>query len=584
MPADADHDATTADEDGESPATVVERPRARVPDPTRKELTASSSAAGHTSSPSNSLAGPGATSATSVGSPLEALAHAEVLRTRNFAAICIVIALAGAAAIPFLPGERIPTILMLSAIGLAVIGLAYLIYRTRDPSTYHEGLGVAFGWFVPALAVCSAVPYFGPYSPVAILLVLGIYINAMGQRFQVALAIYIMCAIVQGVSGSLAIFEVADPGFVKAADLPLSVRVICQILVEIVLLCAFVIARGARRSSLIALDELQRAVRSVAQREALLEEAREELRRALGGGKGRFTDQQIGRYRLGEVIGRGAMGEVYESIDPRTSQPVAIKMLGQTSLGNPHHVQRFLRELRTATSIESPNVVRVFEVGEEPLPYLVMERLDGRDLSSILRERRVLSHERVIDLIRQAGAGITAAGAANIVHRDLKPQNLMLAGTTWKVLDFGVSRLADSGDTLTSGQVVGTPAYMAPEQARGAEVTHRTDLYALAAIAYRTLTGHAPHSGGDIADVLYRVVHTGPRRPGSLTSLPDDVDLVLAVGLAKDPTDRFGTADELVAALTAALASNLDEPTRARGRRLVARGAWARDPVAAPVA
>jgi hypothetical protein len=589
MPADAEHDATTAEADGESPATVVERPRATPKETTetpRREPTGSSVApsSSQTSSPGNSLAGPSAVSATTVGSPLEALAHAEILRTRKFAAVCIVIALAGAAAIPILPGERIPTILMLSAIGLAIVGLLYLIYRTHSPATYNEGLGVAFGWYVPALAVCSAVPYFGPYSPVGILLVLGIYINAMGQRFRVALSIYILASIVQAVTGALVIFGVADPGFVKAGALPQEVRIICQILVQIVLLCSFVIARASRRSALIALDELQRAVRSVAQREALLDEAREELRRALGGGKGRFTDQQIGRYRLGEVIGRGAMGEVYESIDPRTSQPVAIKMLGQASLGNPHHVQRFLRELRTATAIESPNVVRVFEVGEEPLPYLVMERLEGRDLSTILRERRVLSHERVLDLIRQAGAGITAAGAAGIVHRDLKPGNLMLTGTTWKVLDFGVSRVADSGDTLTSGQVVGTPAYMAPEQARGAEVTHRTDLYALAAIAYRTLTGHAPHSGGDIADVLYRVVHTGPRRPGSLTSVPEDVDLVLAIGLAKDATERFGTAAELVDALAAALTSSLDERIRARGRRLIARAAWARDPVAAPPA
>jgi len=271
------------------------------------------------------------------------------------------------------------------------------------------------------------------------------------------------------------------------------------------------------------------------------------------------------------------MGEVYESVDPATAQPVAIKMLAQTSLGNPDHVQRFLRELRTATAIESPNVVKVFEVGEEPLPYLVMERLNGRDLATLLREKRVLSPERVVDLIRQAGAGITAAGAAGIIHRDLKPQNLMLAGTTWKVLDFGVSRLADSGDSLTAGHVVGTPAYMAPEQARGGEVTHRTDLYALAAIAYRALTAHAPHAGGDIADVLYRVVHVGPRRPGSLASLPDDVGLVLAIGLAKDPADRFTSAAELADALQAAFARSLDEPTRTRGKRLVARGAWSRD-------
>jgi serine/threonine protein kinase len=252
------------------------------------------------------------------------------------------------------------------------------------------------------------------------------------------------------VVGSLAIFGIADPGFIKGAWLRFDVRVICQVLVQVVLLGSFLTARGSRQSSLIALGELERAVRSVAQRQALLDEAREELRRALGTGRGRFTGQQIGRYRLGEVIGRGAMGEVYASVDP-AGEPVAVKMLSQASLGNPHHVQRFLRELRTAMSIDSTNVVRVFEVGEEPLPYLVMERLTGSDLASLLRDARVLPHERVIDLVRQVGAGIAAAGAAGIIHRDLKPQNLMLAGETWKVLDFGVARLGDAGDTLTSG-------------------------------------------------------------------------------------------------------------------------------------
>jgi eukaryotic-like serine/threonine-protein kinase len=589
-------DANTAPGDGESTrgadesggtATVIERPgRERISEPTVAGMpnqTPRHPSLAEASNASRSAPRTSDGSTTVINSPLEALAHAEILRTRNFARICFPVAIAGAVALAFLPGERVATLLMLSAIALACVALIYLIYRTRDPAKFQQDFGIALGWYVPALAVCSAVPYFGPYSPVPVLLVLGIYINAMGQRFGIALSIYSTCAIVQACSGSLAIFGIADPGFVKGEWLDLEIRVICQVLVQIVLLGSFLIARASRRSSLIALAELQRAVRSVAQREALLDEAREELRRALGGGRGRFTEQQIGRYRLGEVIGRGAMGEVYESVDP-SGQPVAVKMLGQASLGNPHHVQRFLRELRTATAIDSPNVVRVFEVGEEPLPHLVMERLDGRDLASLLRERRVLSHERVMDLVRQAGAGITAAGVAGIIHRDLKPQNLMLAGSTWKVLDFGVSRLADSGDTLTAGQVIGTPAYMAPEQARGEPVSHRTDLYALAAIAYRALTGQAPHSGGEIADILYRVVHTGPRRPGSVATLPADVDLVLAVGLAKDPADRFGTATEFADALASALTSSLEDSIRARGRKLIARGAWVRDPIAPPAA
>jgi len=210
----------------------------------------------------------------------------------------------------------------------------------------------------------------------------------------------------------------------------------------------------------------------------------------------------------------------------------------------------------------------------------VMERLRGRDLSTILRTKRAMAPDRVVDLIRQVGAGITAAGAAGVIHRDLKPQNVFHHGTTWKILDFGVSRIADASDTLTAGHVVGTPAYMAPEQASGGSVDHRTDLYALAAIAYRALVGRPPYTGGEVAEMLYRVVHTAPPRPSSLATIPDDVDLALAIGLAKKPADRFTTAAELADALEAALTGALDEVLRRRGELLVRNGAWAPDPAA----
>jgi serine/threonine-protein kinase len=277
------------------------------------------------------------------------------------------------------------------------------------------------------------------------------------------------------------------------------------------------------------------------------------------------------------VIGRGAMGEVYEANDPRTSTRVAIKLLSQTSLGNPNHVKRFLRELRTASNIASPHVVKVLEIGEQPLPYLVMERLEGMTLGEILRTKRSLSAGELGDLILQIGAGITAAAAAGIVHRDLKPTNLFLHRGEWKILDFGVARAIDQGDTLTSGHVVGTPSYMAPEQASGGTVDHCTDLYALAAIAYRCITGHPPFAAGEIAETLYRVVHTRPRRPSELApSLPPDVDLVLGIGLAKRPGDRFAAAIDFAGALVDALDARLSPDLRDRGGLLDRGGAWSR--------
>ena len=513
--------------------------------------------------------------ATVIASPLEALARDEIMRTRTFSYYAMTIAVVGLVTVPWLlPGGYYTTRVFLILIVGAMFALAYLLYRTRDPLTFHDGIGTLIGWYIPVLAVNAAVPYFGPFSSVAILHVLGIYIIGLGSSRALAILNYVTCALTQAVTGGLVIFGTVDPGIVRADYLPTRVQVLLQALIQLIFVSTFILARASRRSQLVAIGELESAVRVIAQREALLQEAREELNRALGAGRGRFTEQLIGHYRLGDLIGRGAMGEVYEAVDDRTNQTVAIKMLASTSLGNANHVQRFLRELRTAATIDSPNVVRVLEVGEQPLPHLVMERLTGRDLAAVLRERS-LGHDRVIDMIRQVGIGITAAGKVGVIHRDLKPQNIFLADATWKILDFGVSRLADTGDTLTAGHVVGTPSYMAPEQARGADIDHRADLYSLAAIAYRSLTGHSPFPGGEIADVLYRVVHTAPRRPSSLAAVHTDVDLALAIGLAKESEDRFATAAELADALAAALEGRLSDSLRAQGRGLVVDGAWA---------
>jgi eukaryotic-like serine/threonine-protein kinase len=546
--------------------TRVDRPGARAAPPQGDTAPVT-----RPSAPSLARSSIGGSSSTTVGSPLAVLARDEILRTRMFCYMGFVIAAVALSAIPFLPGGYWETRILVVGISCAVVGLVYLFHRTRTPETFH-GFGAAIGWYIPALGVDAATPYFGPYSPVAILFVLGIYFTALGQSRRLALALYVTFAVTQGACGVLAILGVADPGIFRGDYLPTSVQIIAQLLVQMILAATYFIARASRRSQLIAIGELEAAIRAVAQREALLQEAREELRRALGGGRGRFTEQTIGHYRLGDLIGRGAMGEVYEGVDTRSEEPVAVKMLSSTSLGNAQHVQRFLRELTTAAALRSPHIVRVIEVGDEPLPHLVMERLRGRDLSTILRERRVLPEAELVDLIRQIGDGITAAGAAGVIHRDLKPQNVFLAEGTWKILDFGVSRVTDTGDTLTAGQLVGTPAYMAPEQASGGEVTHASDLYALAAIAYRCVTGHAPFASGEIHDVLYRVVHTRPRRPSSLAKVSPELELVLAIGLAGKPRDRFATATELADAIAAAVDGGISETLRARALRV---GSWA---------
>jgi eukaryotic-like serine/threonine-protein kinase len=512
---------------------------------------------------------------TTVASPLEALERDELLRTRWFCVVAAAIAVVGGFGVVVLPGDPTLTLIVMTACGLSLAAIGFLLLRTGDPAAFRQRSTI-LGWFIPAVCITSAIPYFGVFSPAPVVLVLGVYFTGLGRSPRLAYAVYAVCAGMQALFSVLVISgAMTDRGLIHRVELSRPDQVIVQVLVQFVLLATLVTARMSRRTALLAASELERAVRTAAHREALLLEAREELERALRAGRGRFTGQQISTYQIGKLIGRGAMGEVYEGSDVHNARVVAIKLLSQASLGNRQHVLRFLRELRTAAGINSPNVVEVYEVGEDPVPFLVMERLEGTNLAEVLRTRRALAPAEVLDLVQQIGAGITAAAAAGIVHRDLKPQNLFLHGGTWKILDFGVARAIDSGDSLTAGNIVGTPSYMAPEQAAGDTVDHCTDLYALAAIAYRALTGHPPYAAGEIAETLYRVVHTRPRRPTELLpGLPYEINLVLAIGMAKRPADRFASAHDFALALADAIDDELAIDLRDRGERLDREGAW----------
>ena len=183
------------------------------------------------------------------------------------------------------------------------------------------------------------------------------------------------------------------------------------------------------------------------------------------------------------------------------------------------------------------------------------------------------------ELVQQVGSVVDLARDKGIVHRDLKPQNVFRDTAqrergVWKVLDFGVAALSDHTGTLTHGNVVGTPAYMAPEQASSAPVDHRTDLHALTAIAYRCMTGRPAFSGREIPALLYDVVHKMPSRPGAQVDLPEDVDCVLAIGLAKEPDDRFSSGQELADALEAATRGALSPTLRDRAATLLANFPW----------
>jgi serine/threonine protein kinase len=290
----------------------------------------------------------------------------------------------------------------------------------------------------------------------------------------------------------------------------------------------------------------------------------------------------VGRYHVGELLGRGGMGEVYEAVHVDSEEAVALKLLHPHVLGDHDAMKRFLRECQLAARLKVAHVVKVNEVSEPtaPIPFIAMERLVGRDLAEVLRADGRMSQKDVLQLLREVGRGLDAARAEGIVHRDIKPRNLFHATVAggkppiWKILDFGVSKLVGE-QTVSVDHVVGTPSYMAPEQAEGGEVTHRTDLFALGVIAYRALTGRPAFSGDSAAAILYQVVNEMPPRPSEVNPrLSEDVDHVLGIALAKDPWDRFDSAAELADVLDKAFKSRLPETLRERALRALEKNPW----------
>ncbi len=200
----------------------------------------------------------------------------------------------------------------------------------------------------------------------------------------------------------------------------------------------------------------------------------------------------------------------------------------------------------------------------------------------MLREHKRIGLQRTLELVTQVAQALSVAQEAGIVHRDLKPQNLYLIESTekgrlWKVLDFGVAAISAGTGALTQGAAVGTPGYMAPEQARGQPVDHRADVFSLGAIAYRSLTGRPAFAAPDSLATLYQVLHVQPVRPGDLLKAPDDVDLALALALSKDKEKRFRSATTFASALRDASRGELDEPFRVAARAVLTTHPWNTD-------
>ena len=439
-----------------------------------------------------------------------------------------------------------PSLQRLYWIGSAVViacNIALFILASRIE--LYRPTPVAALWLLSNIAFLPALLYIGPFSSVLMVNVLLLVFISLSSLRRTAFAtavihiggqLLIALPILLGWTHDRSINAV--PGATQAQLWQAEGHVVA------LLIAGFLLGRWARAVNTRAFAELERAMRVIGDKEQALAEVSDDARRVNRANEGRWSHQAMGSFTLGLVLGRGAMGEVYEAVR-RDGTPAAVKLLNARSTDRSGMVERFYREMAIAARLESPHIVQVYELSphDAPVPYIAMERLYGTDLASrLLRESRIPSDELVV-MLDHVARGLEVARGAGVVHRDLKPHNLFFhAGTTWKILDFGVSKLIGSEGTLTGNGIVGTPQYMAPEQAAGGEISHRSDVYALGAIAYRCLTGRALFSGRDITELVYQVVHARPIRPGALGRVPSSVEDVLAIALAKDPRRRFPSA------------------------------------------
>jgi serine/threonine-protein kinase len=269
--------------------------------------------------------------------------------------------------------------------------------------------------------------------------------------------------------------------------------------------------------------------------------------------------RKFGRYVVRETIGRGAMGVVYLAEDPLIGRKVAIKVIeAHEGLEEDELVQlqaRFEREFQSAGQLSHPNIVSVHDVGQEGADsFIAMEFVHGESLHSVLADNRIFSFKEVADIAAQLGSALDFAHERGIVHRDIKPANILITREGRpKITDFGVAKVATTTLTRT-GTVVGTPAYMSPEQVTGHPVTGAADQFSLAVMLYQLVTGERPFTAESPTTIMYKIVHEEPIRPSALNvAIPAPVDAALLRALSKNPGARYPTCTELAEALRAAL-------------------------------
>jgi serine/threonine protein kinase len=275
-----------------------------------------------------------------------------------------------------------------------------------------------------------------------------------------------------------------------------------------------------------------------------------------------------GRYRIERRLGAGGMSTVFQAMDTVLERPVAVKLLAEHLAQDEAFVARFRREALAAARLQHPNVVQVFDSGEDPdssRHYIVMEYVDGPSCADLLREEKRLGVEDTVNFTCDACQGLDYAHRAGVVHRDVKPGNLLVSGETGitKLADFGIAKAAEQTRITQVGSVLGTAAYLSPEQARGEEAGPASDIYSLGVCAYQFLAGRLPHEYASLTELALKqqeeaVEPIREHRP----EVPEELDQAIRLSLERDPAARYGSALEMARALEAGFHGEQTEATR----------------------
>jgi serine/threonine protein kinase/TPR repeat protein len=300
--------------------------------------------------------------------------------------------------------------------------------------------------------------------------------------------------------------------------------------------------------------------------------------------------RRIGRYLVTGELGRGAMGIVYDAVDPLIGRKVAIKVIRLQSLADTGQAnffrERLFREARSAGALSHPGIVIVYDVGQEgDSAFIAMERVEGSSLDKALTAGRRFSHAELLDILRQAAAALDHAHRNGVVHRDVKPANIMLtSGVRVKIADFGIAKITSTGHNTLAGLVMGTPSYMSPEQIESQALDGRSDQFSLSVAAFELLTGRRPFHSDSLAALAHMIVYADRPSARALNpALPPAVDSVFRRSLSRMPNDRYWSCSSFVAALEEASKSpeigsrDISAQGPSPSAPVAKRGVWLRD-------